>query len=167
MKSLSSKRVLIQPLTIKDGDFLFVLMNTPKWIEFIGDRGIKNVADAKKYLLTNIIPSYNKHGFGLCKVSLRDGSTSIGICGLLKRDYLIHPDLGFAILPGYEGKGYAIEASMTILAYAKNELRLKRILAITLEANAASIGLLKKLGFQNKKVITREKEQLLILSKNL
>jgi len=167
VKLPSSKRLIIEPLTAKDGEFMFKLMNSPGWLKYIGDRAIKNETDAEKYLLTNIIPSYNKHGFGLYKISLRNNSKVIGICGLLQRDYLKSPDLGFAILPNHSGQGYAHEASMAILHYAKKHLQIKIIEAITVEDNHASIGLLKKLGFQRPEPIIRDNEQLLLFRKYL
>lgn len=167
MKLPSLKRLIIEPLTAKDGEFMFELMNSPGWLKYIGDRTIKNETDAEKYLVANIIPSYNKHGFGLYKISLRNNSKVIGICGLLQRDYLKSPDLGFAILPDHSGHGYTHEASKAILDYAKKDLQIEIIEAITVEDNHASIGLLKKLGFQRQELITRDNEQLLLFRKYL
>lgn len=167
MKLPSSKRLIIEPLTAKDSEFMFKLMNSPGWLKYIGNRAIKNETDAEKYLVANIIASYNVNGFGLYKISLRNNSKAIGICGLLQRDYLKSPDLGFAILPLHSGQGYTYEASMAILDYVKEDLQVKIIEAITVEANHASIGLLKKLGFQSQELITRDNEQLLLFRKYL
>lgn len=167
MKGLETSRIYIKELNENDASFMFQLMNSPGWLKYIGDRTIKNETDAEKYLVANIIPSYYKHGFGLYKISLRNNSKVIGICGLLQRDYLKNPDLGFAILPDHSGHGYTHEASKAILDYAKKDLRIEIIEAITVEDNHASIGLLKKLGFQRQELITRDNEQLLLFRKYL
>ena len=75
------------------------------------------------------------------------------MCGLLKRDELPDPDVGFAFLPGFWNKGFAFEASIAVLNDARERLRLERILAITSLDNDASIKLLERLGFQFEKVI--------------
>ncbi|GMN05103.1 GNAT family N-acetyltransferase [Croceitalea sp. MTPC5] len=148
---------------------MYGLMNTPKWIKFIGDRDINSVADAKGYLKSSIIAHYETHGFGLYKIVLVHSGEPIGICGFLKREYLNHMDLGFAILPEFERKGYVKEASEILLSYAHTTLKVKTIMAITTVQNFASIGLLLKLGFKKHRRVrpNLEKEPLLVFIKNL
>ena len=61
----------------------------------------------------------------------RDG-TPTGICGLVKRDGLADADVGFAFLSRHCLKGYAVESASAVLAHARQELRLQRIVANTL-----------------------------------
>jgi RimJ/RimL family protein N-acetyltransferase len=76
------------------------------------------------------------------------------MCGLIKRDYLPQPDIGFAFLPAFTGKGYAFEAATATIAYAKEILHLPTILAITLPTNLKSIHLLNKIGLQFSNMVT-------------
>lgn len=128
--------------------FFVTLVNTPGWIEFIGDRNIKTEAQAIGYLENGPLKSYELHGFGLSMVELKDNKTPIGMCGLLKRETLDHPDIGFAFLPECTGKGYAFEIVKSSLIFAHEQLSIHPILAITVPTNTRSIKLLEKIGMK-------------------
>lgn len=144
---LESDRLLIRPISIIDAAFMLQLMNSTGWLEFIGDRNVKDRTAASNYILTRIIPSYHNYGFGLYMVLLKNKNTPIGICGLVKREGLDHPDLGFAVLPEYAGQGYTSEASEIILEYADKQLQIPTVYGITTPSNMASIRVLEKQGF--------------------
>ena len=111
--------------------------------------------------------SYGTHGFGLWLMKRKEDDLPIGICGLIKRDYLPHPDLGYALLPQYEGQGYAIEAAAAVMQYAKDELRIPVVAAITTDDNVPSLRLLFKLGFNFIGMISppEQEEELMLLEK--
>lgn len=146
---IQTERLIIKELDLNDADFIFKLLNSPGWLQFIGDRNIHSLEDAKNYLLNGPMKSYKKHGFGLYLVQLLKEGIPIGIAGLLKRDYLNGPDLGFAFLPEFEGKGYAFESSDAIMKQSKVILGLERIQAVVLPENQRSIRLLEKLGMKD------------------
>ena len=123
------------------------LLNEPSFIRCIGDRGVRTAADARTYILEGPVASYGRHGFGLYLVELKAGGVPIGICGLLKREFLEDVDIGFALLPEFWSKGYAFEAASAVLAHARAQ-GFTRVLAITSQDNVPSIGLLAKLGFR-------------------
>jgi RimJ/RimL family protein N-acetyltransferase len=135
-------------MSITDAGFILTLLNEPSWLRFIGDRGVRTIDDAKNYIIQGPVAMYASLGFGLCAVELKDSGCPVGICGLMKRDYLDAADIGFAFLPAYWGKGYAYEAANAILNFAKADLGLKRILATTRPENIASQKLLEKLGLR-------------------
>lgn len=147
MVVFETDRLVLRRLTLEDAPFILRLLNEPSFLQHIGDRGVRNLADAKQYLLSGPIASYDRHGFGLFLVELKENPTPIGICGLLKRDALDDVDLGFAFVPESWSKGYAFESATATLAYAHDAQHLKRIVAITSPDNVASINLLVKLGF--------------------
>lgn len=149
-----TERLIICQLTVHDAPFVFTLLNTPTWIQFIGDRGIRNIDEARNYLLNGPIASYKRLGFGLFMVKLKEGDLPIGMSGLIKRDGLEHVDVGFALHPDFTGKGYAFESTSAVMNYAREVLKLTTIDAITTEDNANSIALLKKIGLQYKKMVT-------------
>ncbi len=147
MKVLETDRLALRLISVADAEFILELLNEPSFLRYIGDKGVRTLDGARDYVLDGPIRSYQEFGFGLYLVELKDAPTSIGICGLLKRETLEDVDIGFAFLPEYWGKGYAVEAAQAMLTHGKNDYGLDRIVAITAPDNEASIALLKKLGF--------------------
>lgn len=158
-----TERLILRKLDLEDDAFIVILLNTPQWLQYIGDRNVHSLADARAYLLKGPMASYDKNGFGLSLVALKDTGTPIGMCGLLRRDTLDAPDIGFAFLPEYAGKGYGYEIASSLITYARKTWNLNRILAITLPDNLRSLQLLKKMGFQFERNITFNNEDLLLL----
>jgi RimJ/RimL family protein N-acetyltransferase len=156
---IETERLNILLLSLNDEEFVFRLLNDPDWIKYIGDRKINNHADARNYILLNIISSYEKYGFGLFLVKEKQNDISIGICGLLKRDYLDDVDIGFAFLPEYRGKGYGYESASAVIKYGQESFGLDKILAITQSNNLNSIKMLKKLGLEYIKNIKLPEEE--------
>lgn len=159
---LETERLSIREFTTADAGFILTLLNTPGWLRYIGDRNVHSEQDAVKYLENGPMKSYNDNGYGLWMVSLKENNEPIGMCGLIKRDYLEYTDIGFAFLPEYAGKGYATESAQATLHYAQNTLSLPAIAAITLPINNSSIRLLEKLGLRNQRTIEMNGEQLLL-----
>lgn len=153
MKILETPRLILRQMTIDDAAFMLDLLNDPSWLRFIGDRGVRTLDDARNYILQGAMASYARFGYGFYLVELKDTAMAIGMCGLAKRDYLEHADIGFAFLPAYCGQGYAFEAAAATLNYAKQQLHLPRILATTRLDNLASSQLLEKLGMRLDKII--------------
>jgi [ribosomal protein S5]-alanine N-acetyltransferase len=148
-QTIRTKRLIIKELNLSDRNFIFQLLNSPGWLRYIGDRGIHSLEDADNYLLKGPLKSYEDNGFGLYLVQLWEQSNPIGIAGLLQRDYLQYPDLGFAFLPEYESKGYAFESTHAIVNHSKVFLGLEKLQAIVLPENQRSIRLLEKLGMKD------------------
>jgi len=148
-----TERLILRGLNAKDAPFILTLLNEPSFLRFIGDKKVRTVEDAEQYIQTGPAASYERHGFGLCLVELKDAHTPIGICGLLKRDELPDPDIGFAFLPDFWNKGYAFESAAAVLKDARERLNLSCILAITNQDNESSIKLLQKLGLHIERLI--------------
>lgn len=147
-KNFETERLFIRPTTKEDAEFIFKLLNTPKWIENIGDRNIKSVESAKDYIVTKMQPQLERLGYSNYTLVKKIGSVKIGSCGLYNRQGLEGMDIGFAFLPEYERKGFAFEAAHTIKNAAFNEFGIKAISAITKNNNISSQRLLEKLGFE-------------------
>ena len=148
MSIIETDRLELSEFSLDDAPFILEMLNDPVWLQFIGDRGVKTLDDARDYIVNKLQKSFKELGFGMLIVKLKDGGISIGTCGLLKRDYLEDLDLGFAFLPEFRGKGYAYEAASATIEYGKKNLGLKHILAFTDVDNSASINLVKKLGLE-------------------
>jgi len=96
-------------------------------------------------------------------MSLIEKEKPIGICGFVKRDTLESADIGFGILPEFEGKGYTLEASKEMMEYGKSILKLNPILAITSVINFKSQGLLNKIGLYQKKKLKPDGSEIELL----
>jgi RimJ/RimL family protein N-acetyltransferase len=152
MQILETARLRLRTATLDDTAFYHALVNDPGFIEHIGDRGIRTLDDARQALLAGPIAMQEERGHSLYVVELKgsglpDGHVPIGMCGLIKRDTLDEVDVGYAYLPAWRRQGYAFEAAQAVLAYAP-ALGLERVVAITSPGNAASNGLLRKLGMR-------------------
>ncbi|MEX0418104.1 GNAT family N-acetyltransferase [Bacillus sp. C30] len=163
---LETERLTLRWLDVKDAPFILELVNDPAWIQFIGDKGIKNLEDAKKYILNGPVDMYNKMGFGLYLVERKEDLTPIGMCGLIKRDSLEDVDIGFAFLEKFRSKGYGYESAAAVIEYGVQKLGLKRIVAITSRDNVASGTLLEKVGLRFEKIISDSGEDLKLFGYN-
>lgn len=153
MQVCETERLRLRLLSTDDAAFILELLNEPSFLENIGDKGVRNLNDACQYLLNGPMASYEENGFGLYLVALKETLTPIGICGLIKREGLDDPDIGYAFVPKFWAKGYALEAASAVMAFAKETLGLNRIVAITALNNHASIRVLNKLGLKFEKII--------------
>lgn len=153
MRILETERLIVRQLTTEDAEFILKLLNDPSFIRNIGDRHVRTIDDACSYILKGPAASYAENGFGLYLVQLKETNESIGMCGLIKRDGLDDVDIGYALLPGYWSKGYAVECARATMAYARDIIGLKRLVAIVDPANESSIRLLEKLGLRYEKMV--------------
>lgn len=147
---ITTFRLRLRPFELADAPFIYTLLNTKAWLNYIGDRHIQNLSAAELYLKGRILRSYEDHGYGLFLVSHKNSGEALGMCGLVKREGLPYPDLGFAFLPEHNGQGFALESAKAVLDYVKTELPIDKLLAITVAENLSSIKLLEKLGMQQK-----------------
>lgn len=142
-----TKRLIIRHFELSDDKYILAQLNEASFIKSIGDKHVRSLDDAQNYLITGPIDSYQKLGFGLNIVMLKQNGMAIGMCGLVTRAELEHPDIGYAFLPNYWGKGYATEASKAVLDDAITKHKLKTILGVTFPENQSSNSLLSRIGF--------------------
>ncbi len=158
MQILQTDRLTLSYLSFDDTEFIIELLNDPSFIRFIGDKGVRTAEDAHEYFRTGPMFSYEKFGYGLFRTALTDGDLPIGICGLLKRDYLPDPDIGFALLPAYWSQGYALEAAAAVIEWGRSTQGLRRILGTVDSDNHGSVSLLEKIGLSFERTIRVEGE---------
>jgi [ribosomal protein S5]-alanine N-acetyltransferase len=142
-----TERLRIRLMTLSDAAFVCRLLNEPSWLQNIGDRGVRSVADAASYIESKVIQMYTAMGFGMYVAESKADSAPIGICGLVQRPALPAPDIGFAFMPEFWGKGYAREAATAVMRHSRKQLGLDKLLAIVTPSNERSCRLLEALGF--------------------
>jgi RimJ/RimL family protein N-acetyltransferase len=145
---IESPRLGLRQIGLHDDAFILQLLNEPGFLHFIGDKGVRTLAEARDYISRGPIDSYRRHGFGLYLASLRRCGTPVGICGLVKRDALPDVDVGFAFLAAHWSHGYAAESAAAVLDYGSGALGIRRIVAITAPDNFGSIAVLEKIGLR-------------------
>jgi len=150
---LETERLVLRRLTVEDAEFILGLLNEPSFVRFIGDRGVRTMADAREYILKGAIGSYERHGFGMYLTELKEDRTPLGICGLLRRESLQDVDIGFALMPQFWARGYAYESASAVMAYGRSTLGLKRVVAVTTPDNHGSLRVLGKLGMRFEQMV--------------
>ena len=149
-KEFETRRLIIKPTSIEDADLIYLIMNAPKFMKYVGDRKINSIQDAKEYIQNRMLPQLYSVGYSNYSIIIKKNEKKIGICGLYHREGIDGVDLGFGLLPEYEGFGYAYEASKQLVNAAFKEFGFQEIKAITAKGNYASQKLLKRLGFEFK-----------------
>jgi len=157
---IDTERLELHPFTEGDADFVLRLLNEPSFLRYIGDRGVHDLESARRYIAEGPLTGYASHGHGLMRVVRKADGEALGMCGLLKRDTLPDPDIGFAFFPAYWSQGYALESAAAVLRHARETPGVGRILAITTKDNESSMRLLGKLGFRFDRMITMGTEEL-------
>ncbi len=147
MTVLETDRLVLREVAAADAPFVLELLNTSGFIANIGDRGVRTEAEARDYIETRIIGSYREHGFGMWLVVQKSGEVAVGLAGLVRREGLDVPDVGYAFLPKAWGLGYAQEAAAAVLNHARTALGYTELAAITSPENYASMAVLRKIGF--------------------
>jgi RimJ/RimL family protein N-acetyltransferase len=150
---IETERLVLRRLAADDAPFMLDLLNQPSFIANIGDRGVRTIHEARAYILSGPVVSYQRNGFGLYLVVLKQTGEAAGICGLVKRQGLDGPDIGFAFLPQYWKQGYAVESAAAVKDYAARHVGLQRLAAITSPGNCSSIRVLERIGFRFERMV--------------
>ena len=148
-----TSRLQIRELTVDDAEFVLALVNEPSFLTHIGDKGVRSLDDARRFILDGPWRRNQKPGYGQFAVESKTDGTPIGVCGLLYRDSLDLTDIGFAFLPLHWRQGFAYEAATAVMEYGRSTLGIKRIVALTSKENLASIALLEKLGMKFERTV--------------
>lgn len=166
-REFESERLLIRPTLEEDAELIYQLMNTPKFIKFVGDREINSIQDAQKYIQIKMLPQLNSLGYSSYSIITKADGLKIGTCGLYNRDGVDGIDIGFGLLPQYEGLGYAYESAHRLLKAAFEAFEIEEIKAITSKENISSQRLLEKLGLEmiGTTKLPNEEHEILLYSK--
>ena len=160
MTVIETARLRLREFTPEDAAFVLRLLNEPSFLRYIGDRGVRSLDDAKRYIADGPVAGYARFGYGLMRVERKSDGATVGMCGVLKRDALPDPDIGFSFLPEHWSQGYALESARAVMRHAREILGLGRIVAITTKDNEPSMRLLEKLGFRFERMIPMGDEEL-------
>jgi RimJ/RimL family protein N-acetyltransferase len=148
-----TRRLKIRELTVDDADFILGLVNEPSFLENIGDKGVRDLDDARRFILEGPWAAGQPPGHGQFAVEVKTSGLRAGVCGILYRERLDLTDIGCAFLPQFWRRGFATEAATAVMSYARATLGVDAIVALTAEHNLASIKLLEKMGFRLERTV--------------
>ncbi|MBY7729874.1 GNAT family N-acetyltransferase [Vibrio bathopelagicus] len=147
MQAVETARLRLRMITPQDAAFIQRLYSSEDFLRYIGDKEITDTDKAVEYIENNILKMHQEKGVCLLAVEIKESSTPIGVCGLIKRDTLESHDIGYGFVPEVYGQGFALEAAQAIIEQAKHNADIDHLVAITTSDNIRSIALLTKLGF--------------------
>lgn len=160
MQILETQRLRLREIEETDAPFILELLTDPSFLANIGDRGVSDLASAVSYVHNGPRASYARNGYGLWLVELKETGESLGMSGLVRRDTLPGPDIGYALLPRYWSKGYAVEACTAVRDHAMRTLGLPRLLAIVSPGNEASAKVLDRIGLRFQSIVNLGQDDL-------
>lgn len=142
---MKSARLELTLLNLTHAPLILRLFNDPDFLRYVGDKGIRTLAQAEQYLAEGAMAEYRRSGIANYAVSHRETGVLLGLCGLLQRAYLPGPDLGYGFLPEARNHGFAREAVDTLLHQEPSAQR--TLWALVNPNNNPSVRLLLEFGF--------------------
>lgn len=144
----STERLELRLLGAEDAPLMLAVLNDPDFIARVGDRGVRSLEAARRYIEQGALASHARHGLGVYRLGVSGTGAAAGICGLFQRAWLPEPDVGFALLPAHRSCGYALEATRAVLDLGFEVLALPRIAAITVTGHDRSTRVLERAGMR-------------------
>lgn len=148
MKALiETERLVLREITMDDIEDMFRLHSNSDVQKYTGDPLIETLEEMEKAIRTRI-SDYEKYGYGRWAAFLKNEMQFAGWAGLAYLPEFDEIDLGYRFLPEYWGSGLATEVSREILNFGFDKLKLRKIIAIAMKENKASIRVMEKVGME-------------------
>lgn len=144
---IETERLLLRKITLEDKEDLFKLHRHPEVQKYTGESVVETIEEIEIAIQTRT-DNYTKYGFGRWATFLKKEMRFVGWAGLAYLPEFDEIDIGYRFLPEYWGQGIATEASHAILKYGFETLKIKKIIAIALKENKASIRVMEKIGMK-------------------
>ncbi len=143
---IETSRLILRKFLQSDLQALAPILANPLVMKF-STMGIYSTSQTEK-AIDNFIDSYNRFGFGLCAVILKESDLLIGYCGLAidRIDDRDEPEIGYRLDSNFWGKGFATEAALASIQYGFERIELSYILGAAQRKNIASVRVLEKIG---------------------
>lgn len=164
---IETERLTLTLISPNDSQFLLELMNTDKWLQYIGDRNISTEQDAQNYMQERMHADLKVKGFINHVITERASQSKVGTCSIHDREGVDGLDVGYALLPQFEGQGFASEAVREMIRLVEEEYRKTEVSAICNETNLDSRKLLERLGFKKIGVAEKFENNVLLYKKKL
>ena len=164
---LHSARLTLKPLHPNDVNIIFGLRSNKDNNQYLDRPPCQTKEDAAAFI-TSILSKTENSPLKYWVIFLKDAEISIGTICLYNQDENSQSaEIGFELLPHFQGQGYMYESINTVIEYAKNTLYLNCINASTHQLNHKSISVLKQCGFLEIDPESNHEKEMLRFSLNL
>ena len=144
---IETGRLRMRPLTMNDLDRVHSIWNDASVRRYLwDDKPVSKELAAD--VLAQSVTSFESDGVGLCGVALKEDDELIGFCGFRFFDDPPEVEVLYGLLPDHWGKGLASEATVAMLRYGFEELKLERIYAGADPPNQASFRVMERAGMR-------------------
>ncbi|MBB3697448.1 GNAT family N-acetyltransferase [Flammeovirga yaeyamensis] len=141
---LNTSRLTFSEFSKRDAEGFFLLNSDPEVMRFTGDVAFKNLEETLSFIRK--YNDYELHGMGRWTIRLKSTDKYIGWCGLKYHPDTQEVDIGFRLMHNAWNKGFATEAAIACLEWAKKK-EVKKVVARCMIHNSASKRVIEKLGF--------------------
>jgi len=143
---LETARLRLRLFTPDDVQVMFELNSDPEVIKYAEATPTRNLKEARERLEQGPLADYEKYGYGRFAVELKETGKVIGFCGIKYIPEIELPEVGYRYLKAYWGRGIGTEAARVCVDFARDDLKISKLIALIIPENTASIRLSEKLG---------------------
>lgn len=160
-----SPRLILRTVTPEDFEDVHEMIADQRVMKFVA--GTKTKSETQQWLEW-ILAEYDRDGICFWAIELKTSGEFVGMVGLLAKEVGGYEEieLVYRVKKEFWGKGYATEAAKCCENYAKNNLQLKRLIALVHPENIASRRVAGKVGLSLEKEVEYQGIKCQVFSKN-
>ncbi len=143
---LETERLRLRLFNYEDIQIMFELGSDPEIIRYAENEPLKDLQEARRRLEEGPLSDYEKYGYGRFAVELKETGKVIGFCGIKYIEEIDLPEVGYRYLTEYWGRGIGTEAARACVEFARDDLKIRKLVAMIIPENTASIRVAEKLG---------------------
>ena len=130
----------------EDLQIMFELNSDPEIIKYAEATPARDLDEARQRLEQGPLSDYAKYGYGRFAVELKETGNVIGFCGIKYLPEIDLPEIGYRFLKKYWGMGIGTEAARICVGFARDDLEIRKLVALIVPENTGSIRIAEKLG---------------------
>ena len=142
---LETARLKLRLFTPDDVQVMYSLSTDPEVMKYV-DTPVRDIEEAKKRLEQGPLADYKNYGYGRFAVELKETGEMIGFCGIKYLPEIDLHEVGYRYMKEHWGRGIGTEAAEVCVGFARDDLKISKLIALIMPGNNASIRLAEKLG---------------------
>lgn len=153
---IKTENLLLRKMTLDDKNDIFQMRKDPRMHEYTDTKPDKTLEETEDYI-EKMLKGINLNKWIIWAIEHKESNIVIGTISIWNIDKgRRKAELGYGIVPEYQGKGLMKEALLSVVDYGFNIMKLKSLEAYTEENNIRSLKLLEKCKF---KLVDKAAEQ--------